>query len=81
MQSNNLIEVQSDWEEHWVNMPEFIQEKKEPYATIIIRVGNKSDLDALSVALGQKLTDKTKSAWFPFKSHWGDGKKPHWTGR
>jgi len=56
---------------HWLGMPEFEQEKLMPYAKIIIRVESKADLEELSRRLEQKLTQKTKSIWFPFKSHWG----------
>ena len=56
-------------------MPEFVQEKKEPYSKIIIRFENEEDLQAFANLIGQKLTNKTKSAWFPFKSHWGGVKK------
>jgi hypothetical protein len=52
------------WSE-WVGMPEFVQEKQDGYAKIIVRVRNQEDLDALSKALNQPLTPKTKSAWFP----------------
>lgn len=30
-----------------------------------------NDLDYLSYIFDQKITDKTKSIWYPFKSHWG----------
>jgi hypothetical protein len=43
-------------------MPEFEQTKQLPYAKIIVR-------------LEQPFTAKTKSAWFPFRSHWGAEKK------
>ena len=33
----NLIES----ENHWTDMPEFIQEKKEPFAQIIVRFDSK----------------------------------------
>lgn len=49
----------------WVGMPEFIQEKQEPFAKIILRVRNKEDLELLSKLLKQPFTSKTKSTWFP----------------
>jgi hypothetical protein len=58
-------------QEHWLDMPDFEQTKQEPYAQITIRVNSKEDLDELGKRLEQKFTNKTKSAWFPFKSHWG----------
>lgn len=49
----------------WVGMPEFNQQKQEPYAKIIIRVGSKEKLEELEKLLGQPLTRKTKSIWHP----------------
>jgi hypothetical protein len=63
------------WKQEWLGMPEFIQEKQTAYAQIIIRVENQNDLDELGRLLNQKFTQKTKSAWFPFRSHWGAEKK------
>jgi len=51
--------------EEWVEMPEFVQENKPPFAKIIFRFDNQEDLDAFSKLIGQKLTPKTKSAWYP----------------
>lgn len=55
----------------WVGMPEFTQEKVEPYAKIIVRFDSEEDLQDFAKLIGQKLTSKTKSIWHPFKSHWG----------
>lgn len=51
--------------EHWQDMPEFVQEKKEPYAKIIFRFESEEDLQDFAKLIGQKLTQKTKSAWHP----------------
>jgi hypothetical protein len=59
----------------WVGMPEFVQEKKEPFKTLIIRFETESDYKDFENLIGQKLTIKTKSIWHPFKSHWGLSKK------
>ena len=53
------------WSEEWENMPEFVQEKQESYAKIIVRVGSKEALDELSTLIGQRLTKETKSIWHP----------------
>lgn len=79
MKEKPLIETPSFYDEHWKGMPEFIQEKQTPYAAIIVRVASDEDLQALSLVLGQKLTPKTKSAWFPYKSHWRKETQPVWT--
>lgn len=55
----------------WVGMPEFVQEKKEPYKTLIIRFESEADYQDFAKLIDQKLTLKTKSIWHPFKSHWG----------
>lgn len=52
-------------EKEWVGMPEFVQEKQRPFAKIIFRFETEKDLDEFSKLIGQKLTKKTKSAWFP----------------
>jgi len=56
--------------DEWNGMPEFIQEKKEPFTKIIIRFETENDLIEFGKLINQKLTPKTKSIWFPFKSHW-----------
>jgi hypothetical protein len=62
-------------QKHWLGMPDFQQKKLRPYAQIIVRVENAEQLAELSRRLEQPFTPKTKSAWFPFKSHWGAEKK------
>lgn len=69
---------ENTWQKEWKEMPEFIQEKKQPYSQIIIRFENEKDLQEFADLIGQKLTKKTKSIWHPFKSHWG-GVKKVWT--
>lgn len=73
-----LEEQEPEWKSEWKDMPEFIQEKKDAYAKIIVRFENESDLQDFANIIGQKLTNKTKSIWHPFKSHWG-GIKKVWT--
>ena len=53
------------WKAEWIGMPEFIQEKLEPYAEIIVRFANKQSLEEFASMIGQKLTEKTKSIWHP----------------
>lgn len=55
----------NNWKEEWLDMPEFVQEKQEPYAKIIIRFDNKKDLETFSKLIQQPLNKKTKSIWFP----------------
>ena len=54
-------------------MPEFKQVKNpEEFSKIVIRFRNEKDLKEFAEKIGQKLTPKTKSIWYPYKSHWKD---------
>ena len=57
--------------EDWHGMPEFVQDKKEPYKVLTVRFETEQDYIEFQELIGQKLTAKTKSIWHPFKSHWG----------
>lgn len=59
----------------WVGMPEFVQEKKAPFKELIVRFETEADYLEFQELINQKLTNKTKSIWHPFKSHWGLEKK------
>lgn len=61
--------------EEWTGMPEFVQVKQEEYAKVIFRFESEEDLQEFAQLIGQTLTKKTKSAWFPAKSHWRDTKQ------
>jgi len=52
-------------EDEWGGMPEFVQNKIEPYAKIIVRINSEEDLSNFSKLVGQRLTRKTKSIWYP----------------
>lgn len=54
-----------DWEEHWVGMPEFDQEDNPPYKKIFLNFRNEEDYKAFAKLIGQNLTEKTKSIWYP----------------
>ena len=53
----------------WEGMPEFVQFSQEPYAKVVFRFEDEAALRQFSELIGQKLTPKTKSAWFPFRPH------------
>jgi hypothetical protein len=72
---NLFNELEKSWQKEWKQMPEFVQEKKKPFAQIIVRFESEDDLNEFAQIIGQKLTKKTKSIWHPFKSHWGGVKK------
>jgi hypothetical protein len=76
--SQLFSDMDNEWQKEWKDMPEFIQTKKEPYSKIIIRFESEKDLQEFARLINQKLTKKTKSIWFPFKSHFS-GVKKFWT--
>lgn len=51
-------------EDSWVDMPEYISTKQEPYAKIDMYFDDYS-LDKLSDLFEQSITNKTKSIWYP----------------
>jgi len=75
---NDIFDIEEfDWKKEWTGMPEFVQEKQEPFSKIIIRFETEEDLHDFAQLIGQKLTPKTKSIWHPFRSHW-NGEKGRW---
>jgi hypothetical protein len=70
-----LFDMETSCQEEWKDMPEFVQKRQQVYSEIIIRFANEEDLKAFANLIQQKLTRKTKSIWYPFRSHWGDSVK------
>jgi len=58
-------EILPSWRDEWQGMPEFVQDKIEPYATITVRFANKDDLAEFAELVNQRLTNRTKSIWYP----------------
>lgn len=55
-----------DWfAEAWNGMPEFSHEDLTPDSTLLVHFKNEADRKAFSKFVGQKLTYKTKSIWYP----------------
>jgi hypothetical protein len=57
--------VEENWKEHWKDMPEFKQDDLTSYKSIIVHFENEADYKKFSSLIGQKLTYKTRSIWFP----------------
>lgn len=53
------------WKEEWVGMPEFIQEDLTPFKSIRVQFKDKRNRDEFSKLIDQKITNKTKSLWYP----------------
>jgi hypothetical protein len=65
---NPLFEIVDDLDEtekEWDDMPEFHQPDNGAFRQIIVSFDDKAGVDAFAKAIGQSLTDKTKSVWYP----------------
>jgi len=51
--------------DHWQDMPEFIQDNKSAFRSIIIHFKNKEDINEFAKIINQTITEKTKFLWFP----------------
>jgi hypothetical protein len=54
-----------EWKEHWKGMPEFVQEDNKPFKSVIMHFRTQEDFLEFQKMIDQKMTDKTKSAWYP----------------
>lgn len=61
------------WTDEWVEMPEYVHIKKEPYAEVTVKFCHEATFIELSKRLKQKITSKTRSVWFPERTKAGYG--------
>lgn len=54
--------------DHWKGMPEFSQLDKKPYKQVIVSFETAEDMHKFAKLVGQKLSAKTQSIWFPAAS-------------
>ncbi len=54
-----------DTEKEWVGMPEFTQENKWEYQSIIVRFNDEINAKKFAKLINQTITRRTKSIWFP----------------
>ena len=59
------LREKTDPNKEWVGMPEFNQDDKMPFRTLLIHFNSQQDVDSFSELIGQNITDKTKSLWHP----------------
>jgi hypothetical protein len=57
----------ASWKEEWKGMPEFVQDDLKPHQRIIVSFETKKDVEDFAKLIGQKITYKTQSIWFPKK--------------
>jgi hypothetical protein len=60
-----LVPIETVHETEWIGMPEFHQEDTSSFQGIKIHFRNENDRLEFEKLIGQKFTNKTKSAWFP----------------
>lgn len=59
---------EESWEKHWKAMPRFaFTQENLPAKELLIKFSSEEDLQAFAKLIGQKLTMKTKSVWYPEK--------------
>jgi len=55
----------NSWKDEWKDMPEYSNKEIEPFKSVIMHFRNEEDYQKFCELIGQSLTDKTKSAWYP----------------
>lgn len=65
MQQPSLFEVPTYQQEHWDGMPEFEQKNLMPMQTVYVHFRNEADRKAFALLVGQTITSRTKSIWYP----------------
>lgn len=53
--------------EFWKEMPEFIAENLDPFKRVLVFFANEEEYKSFADLIGQKLTDRTQSIWYPYK--------------
>ena len=56
---------ENTWQKEWKDMPEFIQEDLTSHRKIIIHFRNDEDVIKFSELIGQKISSKKNSLWYP----------------
>ena len=49
----------------WDGMPEFEQEDQMAWKRLFVNFANEEDLNHFAQLIGQSVTDRTKSVWYP----------------
>ena len=59
---------ENDPYEEWTGMPEYISDDLTSFKKLIIHFECQEDVDAFAALVGQTLTEKTKSIWYPIQA-------------
>lgn len=60
-----LFGEQESWRDEWQGMPEYEQKNLLPEYSIRINFASYDEMQKFSVLIGQTITSKTQSLWFP----------------
>jgi len=58
-------ELVPEWQREWVGMPEFHQEDLTSKRKIVVHFRNEEDVKAFAELIGQQITPKQPSLWYP----------------
>lgn len=61
----DVVSTKETWERHWSAMPEYKSEDKSDIKKLIINFESEEDYNEFAKLIGQKLTMKTKTIWYP----------------
>ena len=62
---NKLIDDTADWEKLWVGMPEYNHSDLTSWQSIHVHFRNEAERELFAQLIGRRLTDKTRSIWYP----------------
>jgi len=62
---NLFGEEDFDWREHWTGMPEFIQDDLTSKRKVIVHFRCDEDVEDFAKLIGQRITPKQPSLWYP----------------
>lgn len=57
--------VEPKWKDLWVGMPDFEQRDLSPWRSIPVHFMNEADRATFAALVGQQITERTRSIWFP----------------
>lgn len=60
-----LFDIDPPWKEHWQGMPNFNQQELMPDSSVVVHFANQIDRANFAKLVGQTITDRTKSLWYP----------------
>lgn len=61
----NFFGDNESWKDEWKDMPEFIQENILPMYSVRINFKDAEDMRKFRLLIGQPITPKTDSIWYP----------------